>query len=413
MEVNYMKCIKLSEFLKLEIKPFLLGAFLSRIMEKEIEGNNYFYAYSSFRSSHVIFRDDFDLVGYAEILKNKFNKCSGYYNWIINKACPTSTELSFYILNDLKMPKLMFYKTLYSKTMSAPWILEDSLNNEKKDFIRGFIELRGSVDTTAKLIAQDYFYDTSAELKKAQIITDQMGVPIKYANFNARNLQPQYISGENKRNAQFRINILYYSKYIGFINYYKAEIFNRSYYTQSNYEINDIKYFNVDLPSSKNDDATFIKYINFFTNNIYQKTLTPEAIKDLRRRLGFKTDSSTNDGKRNLSLIQLFNAIAPDECAICGTKTTFLNKNTGRQHFEIHHVISFCNGKEVDNIANLVKLCPTCHDMLKKNRAPKEDQLKAIRKILHNHQEIFEFTSSYLGIDDINDLSEKIWEMLG
>ena len=409
-----MQCIKLSEFLKLEIKPFLLGAFLSRIMEVTIDDKKYFYAYSSFRSSHAVFQNDFDLVNYAKDLRDKFNKHSGHYNWNIYKALPTSTELRFYLLNDLNMSKTMFYKTLYSITMRQEWVLDEEFNDSKKDFIRGFIELRGSVDTTAKLIAQDYFYDTSIELKKAQIITDQMGVPIKYANFNARNLQPQFVSGENRRNAQFRINILFYAKEIGFINYFKAEIFNRSYYSISSFEKGDIKYFDVELPSSRNDDATFIKYINFFTNNIYQKNLTAEAVKELRKRLGFKTEFSNEaQGKRNMSLIQLFNEISPDECAICGTKTTFLNKNTGRQHFEIHHVISFCNGKEVDNIANLVKLCPTCHDMLKKNRALKDDQLAAIRKILHNHQEIFEFTSSYLGIDDINQLSEKIWEMLG
>ena len=51
--------------------------------------------------------------------------------------------------------------------------------------------------------------------------------------------------------------------------------------------------------------------------------------------------------------------------------------------------------------------------MLKKNRADKSTQIRAILKILHEHAEIFEFTSSYLGIDDINELADKIWEMLG
>ena len=222
-----------------------------------------------------------------------------------------------------------------------------------------------------------------------------------------------FSNGINKRNAQFRINVLFYAKEIGFINKYKALIFDKSYSTNGQYVLDGITYFYLELPISRNDDATFIKYLNFFTNNIYQKNLTKQSIDLLRDKLGFSNKKTESSNKRDISLIELFNEISPDECAICGTKTTFVNKNTGRQHFEIHHVISFCNGKEVDNIANLVKLCPTCHDMLRKNRAPKDTQLNAIRKILHNHQEIYEFTSSYLGIDDINDLVEKIWQLLG
>ncbi|MCD8308937.1 MAG: HNH endonuclease, partial [Clostridia bacterium] len=77
------------------------------------------------------------------------------------------------------------------------------------------------------------------------------------------------------------------------------------------------------------------------------------------------------------------------------------------------HMISFKNGAALDNMANFVKLCPTCHGKLGKGSATKEQQIQAITKILHEHQEVFEFTSSYLAIDDINKLSEKIWELLG
>ena len=408
-----MKSIKLSSFFKLEIKPFLLGAFLSRTMELKIDDKDYFYCYSSFKSSHVIFRDDFDFNEYSKELLDVFNRLSGHYNWLVYRLSQTTMELRFYIENDLSMTKDLFFKTMYTKTLSSAWLMDENINDYKKDFIRGFIELRGSVDTTAKLIAQDYFYDNRIELKKAQILTDYMGIPLKYANFNARNLQPQFVAGINKRNAQFRINVLFYAKEIGFINKYKALIFDKSYSTNGQYVLDGITYFYLELPISRNDDATFIKYLNFFTNNIYQKNLTKQSIDLLRDKLGFSNKKTESSNKRDISLIELFNEISPDECAICGTKTTFVNKNTGRQHFEIHHVISFCNGKEVDNIANLVKLCPTCHDMLRKNRAPKDTQLNAIRKILHNHQEIYEFTSSYLGIDDINDLVEKIWQLLG
>ena len=79
----------------------------------------------------------------------------------------------------------------------------------------------------------------------------------------------------------------------------------------------------------------------------------------------------------------------------------------------VGHTFAVHNGKELDNIANLVKLCPECHTMLKKGRSTKENQIKSIYNILHNRPEVSEYASSYLQIDDINELVEKIWEMLG
>lgn len=407
-----MKSIKLSDFLKRDIKPFLLGAFLSRIMMIATGGNSYFYAYTNFRSSKVVYRDDFSFYSYANELVEKYNHHSGFYNWEKHSVKSSSMELRFYVMNDLSMPKAMFYKALYQKLLSSDWILTDDINEHKKEFIRGFLELRGSIDTTAKLIAQDYFYDNRTELKKGQILTDMMNLPIHFANFNARNLQPQYVSGENQRNAQFRVNVFYYASTIGFINKYKALVFENAYYTKGKRELDGIIYYIVDVPSPRNEDVAFIRYLNFFTNNIYEKNLTQSAVAELRKRMGFTTSNDQHLG-RNKTIIDIYDEISEDKCAICGTKQTYENKKTGRQYFEIHHMISYHNGQELDNIANLVKLCPNCHRMMKRNSGTKENQIKAILKILHEHQEIYEFTSSYLDIYDINELSEKIWYMLG
>lgn len=409
-----MKRITVSEFLsKNEIKPFLYGAFLNRIMVETYNGQNYFYAYTDFRGSRAVYRDDFDFISYADELVKSFNHYSGFYNWEKYTAKENNIKLRFYLQNDLNITKTQFYTLLYKKLLTCDWVSDPEMNEDKKSFIRGFMELRGSVDTTAKLIAQDYFYNNNIELKKGQILTNLMDLPISYANFNARNLQPQYVSGENQRNAQFRINLMYYANVIGFINKYKALVFNNAYHHRGQTEKDLITYFNVDLPKRKDYDVSFIKYLNFFTNYIYEKRLTPAAISDLRKRLGFTDNTPATSANRNRTIIELFNEISEDKCAVCGTTTTFINRRTGRQHFEIHHVISFKNGVELDNIANLVKLCPTCHDMLKKNAAPKDKQLKAIIKILSEHTEVLEFAKSYLQSDDINELAEQIWEMLG
>lgn len=404
--------MRLSAFLRREISPFLYGAFMSRIMSAERNGINYFYCYTSFRRSKLVPPRLFNMINYGREYIEELNYISGVNDWEIHRCNDSVFEGRFYLENDLGLSETQFYSVLHGKFFESAWIHEEGLTDDKKDFIRGFLELRGSVDTTAKFIAQDYFFHNRIELKKATIMTDFMDVPIRYANYNMRDLQYQFVMNINRRNPQFRVNSFYYASKIGFLNKYKAKIFECAFRTQGSYELGHIKYFRVNMPESRNDDVAFIRYLNFFSNNIYQHNLTQRAINLLRQRLGFDVANESNSLIRNRAIVTLFDEISPNRCAICGTETTY-RRPDGRQYFEIHHVISWCNGSELDNIANLVKLCPNCHRMMKRNGAPKDDQIRAIITILNQHTEIFEFCSSYLNIDEINELAEKIQEMLG
>ena len=408
-----MKRLTVSELLKKEIKPFLFGAFLSRIMPEKIEKPGEFYAYTYFRASKAVYEDDFNFYAYSDELIANFNHYSGFYKWEKHSVKKKNMELRFYVVNDLEITSTQFYNLLYKKLLKCDWITGEELNDDKKSFIRGFMELRGSIDLSAKLLAIDYFFKNIVEFKKCQLLTNMMDLPLQYANYNPRDLQPQQVSGECNRNPQFRVNLMFYANKIGFINKYKATIFNKTFYNRGYREINNITLFDVDLPRSRDDSIKFIQMLNFFTNYLYEKKLTPAAVIALRKKLGFKNNESAEKSNRNRTIIELFNEIAEDKCAICGTTKTFENRKTGKQHFEIHHVISYKNGAELDNIANLVKLCPTCHDMLKKNATLKDQQIKAILKILSEHAEVFEFAKSYLQIDDINEVAEEIWKMLG
>lgn len=404
--------MKLSIFLKNKISPFLYGAFMSRIMSTKRDNKSYFYCYTSFRVSRAVPARVFSILKYGSTYIGELNYISGIKEWVVHRCNDDVFEARFYLENDLSLSDTIFYNLLHEKFFKESWIHDDGLTDDKKDFIRGFLELRGSVDTTAKFIAQDYFFNNRIELKKAQIVTNFMNVPLKYANYNMRDLQHQFVAGINKRNPQFRINSYYYAKYIGFLNKYKAKIFDSAFITKATYIKNQIQYFDVVLPQSKTDDVVFVKYLNFFSNNIYEKKLTPAAVCELRKRMGFPQDGLSNAETRNNAVVNLFDTISPDKCAICGTEKTYTKAN-GRQYFEIHHVISRCNGSDLDNIANLVKLCPSCHRMMKKGGSPVDDQIKAIIKILNEHNEVFEFCASYLNIDDINELAERIQEMLG
>lgn len=412
-----IQSIKLTDFfLSGDVKPFLLGAFLSRIMTVKVADKTYFYCYTKFRSSKKIYRDDFNFSKFAPKLVDKLNRQSGFYNWSIHRVSQTSMELRFYIHINKDVNKVAFYNALLKKINSSDWIYDQNINDQKKAFIRGFMELRGSVDIRTPYISPDYFFENPMELKKAQILIDKMSIPMEYMNFNPRDLQPQFVSGENKRNPQLRINSLFYAKEIGFLNDYKAQVFNAAYGPKPRMQKGDIIYFSLDLPPNK---MTFkannlINRLNFYSNYIYDKNITSQrTIQELRKIQGLDDQKNTTNTARDQTIVRLFDEISPDKCASCGTEKTYTRSDSGRQYFEIHHVISFHNGPGLDNIANLVKLCPTCHRMMKRGSGQLDEQLNAIMKILDLHSEIREFTSAYLDIDDILPLARKIRDMLG
>lgn len=406
--------IKLKDLLNYDIKPFLFGVLFSRITTEDTRDiPEKVYAYTSFRKSKAVNYTDFDFIEYSNALQDKYNELSGYKNWMVKTAKEGSMELRFPIENNLNTPIETINDLVYKRLIKEDWLYDESLNAEKKDFMRGFMETRGSIDTTASYITQDYFYNNRRELKRINIFTDRIEIPYSYLNFNPRQLQNDYVTGKSKRNTQFRVNLHYYVKNFGFYNKYKALIYEKSYGEKnSKVIIDDVIYFLVNVPD-KNDDVNFVKYTNFFTDNIYEKELNTNNITALRESLGFYNVNSTKGKSRNQTIIDIFNAISPDECALCGTTETFLQGNSDRQAFEVHHLIPYHNGIHYDNMANLVKLCPTCHSSLKKGRSPKEEQIKSIIKILFENNELYEYASNALGINDINKLAEEIQEMLG
>jgi len=408
--------IKASDFLKYKITPFIYGLFFSGIRQDKNDLS--LYVYTDYKNSKAVINTEFDFLDYAKELCIQYNKISGYDNWGIYKNTQSSTTLRFNIINDLGITPNDMYKLIYQRLLKQEWLIDNNedyeLNDNKKHFIRGFMETRGSVDTQRKYIAQDYFYNNQFELKRIMFLTDIIGISLSYLNFNPRQLQPQYYKKIQKRNTQFRINLCYYAKEIGFINKYKAKIFENAH---SNKIIDKrgkdgVIYFDTQLPK-ENDSAKLVEYLNFFTNNIYKKELTEEKVIELRKRIGFRNNQShSNKIIRNKNFIELFDSITEDKCALCGTTKTFKKPN-GKQDFEIHHMVPAYNGQKYDNIANLVKLCSTCHDSLKKGRASKETQISNIIKILHENDQLYEYATIVLGLDDINKVAQRIYEMLG
>lgn len=98
----------------------------------------------------------------------------------------------FALDNDLNLTKDNFYNRLNRKIINADFVYEIGLTETKKMFIRGFSELRGSLDRNRHLLAMDYVKNSQAETKRVRILIDNMDVPVHVINYNFREFQPDY-----------------------------------------------------------------------------------------------------------------------------------------------------------------------------------------------------------------------------
>lgn len=415
-----MKIIKVSDFFRVDVDPFVLGVFYSRTQEAKTEEKKYIYTYTDFNESKFSNSKLFDFDSYVDDeLKDDLNAISSPKLWVTNSELQSigiriRKHKAYMILeNDLNISLKSFFDKLYFKILNMNFVLDDKFNHGKADFIRGFIETRGSVDTTAAFISNDYYYNSAFELKKVRILTERMSVPSNVINLNFRNLQKQFREGK-KRNPQLRINIHWYASKVGFVNKYKSYLYSivhhNSILTDEGESI--IYYLDAMNPDAETINTQFSNYLDLYSDHIYNKELDKLEVNRLRKKLNFNSVSNTNIS-RNQSIIKLFRELSEDICAGCDTKVTSTSKNTGRQNFEIHHFIPFKNNEIVlDTMDNLVKLCPTCHDTLKKGRATPSEQTILCETILSKNESLYDFASSYLEIEEMNEIAKKVQKLL-
>jgi len=401
--------MKVSQFFEKEISPLLLGAFYSRyIFSKD---NSIIYTEVSYKISKFVNDRDF-LIKSKNDLINKLNRFSHPYGYWKDHTKTNSSSpqmlLRFELENDLNLNKNNFYNKLNVKLLEQDFLYDEKLNDSKKMFIRGFAESRGSIDTTRPLLALDYFYNSVNEVKRARMLYDYFNVPFSALNFNPRELQNDYITGRNRRNTQLRFNLYWYLKHIGLINIYKARIVSSAYNNISfEDDIGGICYFSTpEITHSRKD--TFDSRLQYYSNNIFNQKLSSYEIDQIRKELNLNFNEN-EDFRRDTSLIELIRYLTPDECSSCGTTKTYTHKNTGRQYFEYHHVISLGKNHELDDENNIVKLCPTCHRLVKKGSAPEREQKLVIMNILRNRPNVMEFAKLIYDIEDFEQIVHKIY----
>lgn len=399
--------MKVSEFFVQNINPFVLGCFYSRFECDEAQIKT-FTTYKLTKWAPVFLKSQ---QPYLEQLNRR-----SFENWQVLSSSGKYFKACLTLENDLHLSATSFFNKLYYKILNSELISSDILTDDKIEFIRGFMETRGSIDTQRSLIAQDYFYHHSyLEVRKARILVEYFNVPVSVMNLNFRQLQPQYLAKKNKRNAQVRMQLPWYVAQIGILNPYKVQVITDVYgYPLGTYR-NGAQFFNV--PYSVSPSQSFQKRIDYYADKILNRKLSSQQIKQYQKELGFLADASDERTIRNDLIVQIARLEWPDECVCCKNlynicDRSFIHRKTNRPYFEIHHVISLGNNQELDDTDNLAKLCPTCHAALKRGRALEVYQKELIANILNNQDRTLEFSKNFFDTDDENVIINKIYESL-
>ena len=410
--------MKVSEFLNQETEPIILGAFFSRSIVSD--DKKYIITTASFKKSSKISDADFPFNGYVNKYKTILNSESGKQNfWISRNQAPYGVKLPpgdlFFVLeNNLGLSSDSFFNKLYIKLLTTcDWVFDDNLNESKKSFLRGFMELRGSIDTQRQYITQDYFFNSMFEAKKAWFLIDHMNVPYYVVNINFRELQRQFYEGTVQRNTQLRFDIFWYMENVGIMNEYKAKIFEITRKLQPPIRSGNILFFMTGHTINQQSSSLIYDRINYYSNNVIGKDVADmPQIMQLRSKLGFDDPVKTI---RSSALVDIVRAITPDECMSCKDLYDIKDrsfKKDGRYYFEMHHMISLGNNKELDDGDNLVKLCPICHKTLKRGVASAEDQKEIIDRIYQNAPNVLDFAKHFFDTDDYTEIVERTYQHL-
>ena len=132
--------------------------------------------------------------------------------------------------------------------------------------------------------------------------------------------------------------------------------------------------------------------------------------------MGFSNEKKSNE-RRDRSIVDIARNFYDDECVCCKNdypleNRSFKMRKNNKYYLEIHHVISFASDKRGDQIDNLVKVCPTCHRALTKNRANEDYQKILINNILTNSETAFNYVSNFFEKPELDKMTEFVYEKL-
>lgn len=352
-----------------------------------------------------------------QVARENNNLFMNYFNLPFKLTGKSTHVLT--IKNDLNISR----SDLLAKINSKIQVLRFSYSSSDfgKTIISSFFIPRGSADINRTYYAVDILRHNITESYIDNLLSILMSLEdITQFNINFRELQPEFVEGENRRNTQLRINLKwFYTRYyseVENLNVYKANILK----SQASHIL--ISSYNNSLSSGFIERALFYKEKILGNSTSFEKLsqrALKQKVKTLRDKLDFKIHSEeSNDVSRNRSIVNLAIISQPDICFSCKDQydlmdRTFLLKNEDRPYLELHHVISFGADKSGDVLENLVKLCPACHRALTPNRAEKDYQKNIISNILENSESAYEYVSNFVeDTSSKNDMIEFVFSNL-
>lgn len=405
--------MKVSEFLTCnEIPTFLLGAFYGRY--EFTSGGKFIYTYSSYRNWTKVYDNETLCQKSKDTFLMQANEISKPYAfWQKGTALFPKADIVFALENDLALTKDSFFNRLNRKILNSAFLDDASLTEDKKMFIRGFSELRGSLDRNRNLLAMDYVKHSQPETNRVRLLIDSLNVPVYVVNYNFREFQPDYTAGK-KRETQLRYNIFWYASNIGFINEYRIEAFKHNFPYSDVRKEGVVTYFNCHQPL-RSSNTTFENRLAYYTHNVFGKKLTKSDAISFKKMIGLSDESDAF--KRDLSIVNYVRYCTPDVCVCCCDDydiedRTHIDPRTGRYYFEIHHMISVGRNKELDDVDNLAKICPACHASLGRGSASEQAQKELIRKIFKHKENILKFSESYFDEKDFETIVDLVWQSL-
>lgn len=370
--------MKVNELLQMPLET-LLVAFFNTSKNKT---NNLFEIQSNYRETKFLELNENSYYLTAEALTEKYN----IEFRVKNKSIICE------IINEENISLDKFLNLLYEKIIVNIKYLENDYLLDIEIATAMFL-LRGSADFNRSLYSVDLKNPTPLYLENIFKILLSSDVLLSKLNFNFRELQPQYVNNERRRNSQIRINLKWFYDNVilkyKFLNEYKTNILIA----------NQTK-----LGENRNF-SMFENRLIFYREKIIGRKLNSAEIEFFRQNLDFENKLDNQNNKiniRNQKIVAYARETLKDVCVGCSDiydikDRTFVMHKLNKYYLEINHVVPFASGyQQVDVLDNLVKLCPVCHRALTPNRADPKLQKDIIRKMIESRKEVSRFVESIM-----------------
>lgn len=143
------------------------------------------------------------------------------------------------------------------------------------------------------------------------------------------------------------------------------------------------------------EDENFIKQI-LISDKYFERKIRENNELNKRKLFAVNDNTTYNAGiklKRNSELKKIAFQRENYTCELCGTTSTFENKN-GDEYFEGHHLIMYNLSSQIkykyslDTSDNIICLCPNCHRKI--HYADEKIITDCITKLIEKHKNLFE-----------------------